>query len=204
MLSTCEKELLALVMAIQKWRHYLVGQHFKVRIDQQALKYLLEQRIGTPAQQKWTSKLLGYDFSMEYKSGKTNKVADALSRVTQTEKPDPKDYPKNTQSSHRIHQTTIPTPNNQPIIPQTNLQQSILHKNQQPEPQVQAISIIQTEWLQELKKIYPQDPQLQELFNNYHQGILDQTQYQICKNLLFFKGKLHLGSLVSFQQGILQ
>lgn len=63
MLSTYEKEQLALVMAIQKWRHYLVGQHFKVRIDQQALKHLLEQRIGTPAQQKWTSKLLGYDFS---------------------------------------------------------------------------------------------------------------------------------------------
>ena len=92
MLSTYEKELLAGVMAIQKWRHYLVGQRFKVRTDQQALKYLLEQRIRTPAQQKWISKLLGYDFSVEYKSGKTNKVADALSRVPQTEKSDPKDY----------------------------------------------------------------------------------------------------------------
>ena len=86
MLSTYEKELLAVVIAIQKWRHYLVGQRFKVRTDQQALKYLLEQRIGTLAQQKWISKLLGYDFSMEYKSGKTNKVADALSRVPQTKK----------------------------------------------------------------------------------------------------------------------
>ncbi|XP_042950388.1 uncharacterized protein LOC122282508 [Carya illinoinensis] len=73
MLSTYEKELLALVMAIRKWRHYLVGQHFKVRTDQQALKYLLEQRVGTPAQQKWVSKLLGYDFSVEYRSGKPTK-----------------------------------------------------------------------------------------------------------------------------------
>lgn len=62
-LSTYEKELLALVTAIRKWRHYLLGHTFKVRTDQQALKYLLEQRVSTPAQQKWVSKLLGFDFS---------------------------------------------------------------------------------------------------------------------------------------------
>lgn len=77
-LSTYEKELQALVMAVRKWRHYLLGQSFKVRTDQQALKYLLEQRVGTPSQQKWISKLLGYDFTIEYKSGKNNAVADAL------------------------------------------------------------------------------------------------------------------------------
>lgn len=51
-LSTYEKEFLTLVLAIRKWRHYLLGHNFKVRTDQQALKYLLEHRVGTPFQQK--------------------------------------------------------------------------------------------------------------------------------------------------------
>ncbi|XP_035543610.1 uncharacterized protein LOC118347690 [Juglans regia] len=52
-----------------------------VRIDQQALKHLLEQKVGTPFQQKWVAKLLGFDFSVEYRSGKENRAADALSRL---------------------------------------------------------------------------------------------------------------------------
>lgn len=80
-LSTYEKELLAVVMSITKWRHYLLGRQFLIKIDHQSLKFLLEQKVTTLMQQKWLSKLLGFDYQILYRSGKTNVAADALSRV---------------------------------------------------------------------------------------------------------------------------
>jgi len=80
LLSTYDKELLSLVSAVQKWRPYLLGRPFRVKTDQQALKYLLEQKVATVPQQRWISKLMGYDFIIEYKRGSENRVADVLSR----------------------------------------------------------------------------------------------------------------------------
>ena len=51
-----------------------------IKTVQQSRKYLLEQKIGTPAQQKSIKKLLGYLFKEEYKKGRENRIADALSR----------------------------------------------------------------------------------------------------------------------------
>ena len=78
--STYEKEMLAIVKAVRKWRHYLLGRPFVVKTDHVSLKYLMEQRITTPAQSRWLPKLLGFDYKIEYKSGSLNRGADALSR----------------------------------------------------------------------------------------------------------------------------
>ncbi|GJW60290.1 gypsy/ty3 retroelement polyprotein [Tanacetum coccineum] len=79
--STYEKELLAVIQSLNKWRGYLLDRHFKIKTDQFSLKYLLEQRINTPSQMKWLLKLMGFDYDILYKTGSENKAADALYRI---------------------------------------------------------------------------------------------------------------------------
>lgn len=81
MLSTYEKELLAVLQALDKWRGYLLDRYFVIKTDHFSLKYLLDQRITTPTQMKWLPKLMGYDYEIMYKKGSENVVVDALSRV---------------------------------------------------------------------------------------------------------------------------
>ena len=80
--STYEKELLAIVYAMEKWRPYLVGTPFVIRIGHFNLKYILEQKISTPLQSKLLPKLLGLDYDIVYKKGKENTVADSLSTIS--------------------------------------------------------------------------------------------------------------------------
>lgn len=51
-------ELLAILMAVKHWHHYLIVKHFVIRTDQQNLKYLMDQKVSTSLQQKWLAKLL--------------------------------------------------------------------------------------------------------------------------------------------------
>lgn len=81
-LSVYEKELLAVVHAVQTWNPYLAHNKFLIRTDQRSLKFLLEKKMTTPFQHMWLSKLMGYSFEIQYKEGKENVAADALSRVS--------------------------------------------------------------------------------------------------------------------------
>ena len=71
--------MLAILHAVDLWCPYLFGKCFQIKTDHQSLKYFLEQRISSPEQQKWVTKLFGYDYEIIYKKGKENVVAGALS-----------------------------------------------------------------------------------------------------------------------------
>lgn len=78
--SIYEKELMAICLAVQKWRHYLLGRHFIVKTDQQSLRFIMQQREIGADYQKWITKLLGFSFEVQFKPGVSNRVADGLSR----------------------------------------------------------------------------------------------------------------------------
>lgn len=78
--SVYEKELMALVLCIQHWRHYLLGREFIVHTDHKSLKHFLQQRVSSPDQQCWLAKLLGYQFEVKYKPDLENRADDAMSR----------------------------------------------------------------------------------------------------------------------------
>jgi hypothetical protein len=77
--------MLFILHAIDLWRPYLLGKRFQIKTDHQSLKYFLEQRLSSPEQQNWVTKLFGYDFEIIYNKGKYNVVVDAHSRKYEDE-----------------------------------------------------------------------------------------------------------------------
>lgn len=84
-LSTYEKEYLAILMAVDKWRQYLQHGEFFIYSDHRSLSHLTEQRLTTPWQQRVFSKLIGLQYKVVYKKGIDNGAADALSRRPSSE-----------------------------------------------------------------------------------------------------------------------
>jgi hypothetical protein len=61
-----DKEMLAIMHALAKFRQYLVGAKFVVRTDHNNLKYFLDQKDLNGRKQKRVSKIQAYDFDIEF------------------------------------------------------------------------------------------------------------------------------------------
>jgi hypothetical protein len=77
-----EQELLAIIVALKAWRHYLMGSRFTITImsDHKSLTQFKTQPLLSGRQARWKDVLADYDFDIVYVEGKTNVVADGLSR----------------------------------------------------------------------------------------------------------------------------
>ena len=85
--TTIEREGLAMVYALQKFRHYLLGSHFKMFTDHSALKYLVNKPVLGGKICKWLILFQEYDFEVIVKPGILNARPDHLSRLASGEDP---------------------------------------------------------------------------------------------------------------------
>ena len=79
-----EKEACAVVEALRKWRHFLIGRHFTLVTDQKSISYMFNakhaSKIKNDKIQRWRIELSCYNFDVFYRAGSDNTVADTFSR----------------------------------------------------------------------------------------------------------------------------
>ena len=79
--STIEKECLAIVWGVSKFRLYLVGKPFVLQTDHQPLTFLKDAKFRNDRLMRWSLALQGYVYTVKDIPGKNNVVADYLSRL---------------------------------------------------------------------------------------------------------------------------
>ena len=81
--STVEKECLAIKLAVQNFRTYLLGRSFQIQTDHRSLEWLDRLKENNARLTRWSLFLQPYQYTVQYRQGRRNGNADALSRAWQ-------------------------------------------------------------------------------------------------------------------------
>ena len=73
--------MLAIVEAVKHFRPYIFGRHFTVLTNHSALSKCLKTSNPSSRLTRWILNLQEYNFSIDWRPGHLNKVADAFSRL---------------------------------------------------------------------------------------------------------------------------
>jgi hypothetical protein len=76
---THDLELVAVVMALRTWRHYLLGNVVHIYTNHKRMRYIFTQLDLNMRQQRWLNLIKDYELEVYYHPGKANVVTDALS-----------------------------------------------------------------------------------------------------------------------------
>lgn len=155
-----ERELLAIVDTLRVWRPYFHGTNFVVHTDHYPLKYLQTQEHLSPRKVGWQERIDEFAFQVIPISGKSDVVADALSRK-------PKDIPKTEE-----HNRTLLTK----AIAKTAPSSVLLHNI--------SFTCIESSTLRNLARDYENDPEFKD---NY---LSPSTVFTREKSLLYRNAKL--------------
>lgn len=156
-------ETLAIYNALKHFRVYLLGIKFIIFTDCNSIKATMNKKDLTPRVARWWTFLQDFNFEIIYKKGKYIGHVDFLSR-------NPAERPIPVNSS-------VPLINNAPHYPVANLESPTTVVNLIIEPQ---------SWLEIAQQ---NDPETQNLISQVTAGELDENQYFLQNNLLFYKAR---------------
>ena len=154
--ATHDQEMLAVIHSLKQWKHYVLnGTLTTIITDHHSLRFFPTQRHLSPRQTRWMEFIQQFNLNIIYKPGKTNTVADALSRRP--------DYELTTDTNDTTNEYEIdesmPNTTNKTRINLNNSTTTSINTNTTP-------NLNQTNLLTTIKNTYVHDHDLQQFLND--------------------------------------